>query len=340
MGNPTSEAGPEDPDASPSGERPSAPVLDPTELYRLKVLEGVPLRDLALLVAAAELRELEPGEVLLAQGDSNRTMYMVLDGRLAVHLDAIESEPLAELGAGQTVGELSVLDERPTSAFVVAAAPSRLLAVDQDSFWRLVEASHDFAVNLLVLLAERLRTNNSAVATNVRLQRAYRQSALVDAMTSLYNRRWLEESMPRFVARFSRSTSPMSVLMLDVDHFKSWNDRFGHAAGDRVLVAVAHTLRKSLRPTDLAARYGGEEFAVILPETDEAGAFVAAERVRTAVRALELTDEAGMRYPQVTISIGGARLKPRQTMANLLAEADEALYASKHGGRDRVTYAD
>lgn len=314
--------------------------IDPTDLYRLKVLEGVALEELEILAQAAEVRALAPGETLIAQGDSNSTMYMVLEGKLSVHLDSPESEQLAVIGAGQTVGELSVLDERPASAFVVADEASRLLAVNQETFWRLVEASHDFAINLLLVLAERLRANNSAVATNIRLKRAYQKSALLDAMTGLYNRRWLDDSLPRFVARHHRGGDAMCVLMLDVDHFKSWNDRFGHAIGDKVLIAVAKTLRASLRPSDLAARYGGEEFAVILPETDMKGAWVAAERVRLAIRALKLATDEGEALPQVTISIGAARLGDGQGAAELLARADEALYASKRDGRDRVTMAD
>jgi diguanylate cyclase (GGDEF)-like protein len=312
--------------------------LDPAELYNLKVLQGVSLASVEDLLGTCELRRLEEGEVLLRQGQLNHSMYMVLSGRLRVHLDSPSNDPVAFLEAGETVGELSVMDASPASAFVLAAEATRLLAVDEATFWRVVNASHDFAINLLLLLAQRLRANNSTVSNNIRLQREYKRNAMIDALTGLYNRRWLDEALPRFATRYARSGQPLSLLMLDVDHFKRFNDAYGHPAGDQVLVAVAHALKQHLRPSDLAARYGGEEFAVILPDTGPAGARLAAERVRNAVAEVALETDTGDALPRVTISIGGALLADAQGAANLLAAADSALYESKRTGRDRVTF--
>jgi diguanylate cyclase (GGDEF)-like protein len=266
-------------------------------------------------------------------------MYMILSGRLGVHLDARDADPVAHLAAGETVGELSVIDNSPASAFVVAAEPSRLLVVAEGVFWDLVQASHDFAVNLLFSLAQRLRANNSTVSNNIRLQREFKRNAMVDALTGLYNRRWLDDALPRFVRRYARGDQPLSVLMLDVDHFKTFNDRHGHPAGDRVLVGVARTLHESIRPTDMVARYGGEEFIVLLPGADEAGARGVGERVREAVSEVKLSAPDGSPLPRVTISLGGAVLAPGQTGEALVAAADAALYASKQAGRNRVTFA-
>ena len=106
-----------------------------------------------LLLEGCELRRLAPGDVLLALGQANNVMYMILSGELSVHLEGPLSEAVAKLGPGETVGELSVIDQSPASAYVVAAEPTRLLAVDEPRFWNLVNASHDFAVNLLFSLA-------------------------------------------------------------------------------------------------------------------------------------------------------------------------------------------
>ncbi|MEJ7734175.1 MAG: diguanylate cyclase, partial [Polyangiaceae bacterium] len=249
-----------------------------------------------------------------------------------------KGDPVAWLEAGETVGELSVLDPSPASAWVVAAAPSRLLAVDEGTFWRVVDASHEFAVNLLLLLAQRLRANNSTVTHNLRLSREYKQHAMLDALTGLYNRRWLDEALPRFASRYTRSKKPLSLLMVDIDFFKRVNDTHGHPAGDQVLRTVAQTLRDNLRPSDLAARFGGEEFTVILPDTTGTFARVVAERVRAAVASAPMLSDAGETLPSVTISIGGAVLGGDDTCGALLAAADAALYESKHGGRDRVTF--
>jgi diguanylate cyclase (GGDEF)-like protein len=314
--------------------------LDSAELGHLKVLEGVDLQHVGALLERCRIAFLAPGDVLLTMGQPNAVMYMILSGRMSVHLEGgPSSEPVAFIEAGQTVGELSVLDASPASAHVVAAEPTRVLVLDHAIFWNLVDASHDFSINLLMLLAQRLRANNTTVSTNIRLQREYKRNAMVDALTGLYNRRWLEEALPRFVNRFVRSKQPLTLLMLDVDHFKKVNDEHGHPAGDAVLVTVGHTLRTAVRPTDHVARYGGEEFAVILPETGPRAAEGVAERLRAAVKLAPIRDVNGKLLPGITISIGGAGLPlENATASELLALADAKLYASKQGGRDRVTF--
>ena len=316
------------------------PKLDPTELYNLEVLRGVSLASVERLLESCDVRTLGPGDVLLNMGQPNRCMYMILSGRLNVHLEDTATEPVAVLDAGVTVGELSVMDESPASAFVVAATPARLLVVDEPHFWDLVNASHDFAINLLLSLAKRLRANNTTVSSNIKLQREYKRNAMIDGLTGLYNRRWIDEALPRFVTRYGRSGHPLSVLMLDVDHFKTFNDTYGHAIGDRVLVIVGQTLRANLRPSDLVARYGGEEFLVILPDTNVDAGRQCAERIRLAVADVALDVGDGEPRKRITISLGGACLKEREPVAELLARADEALYAAKHGGRNRVTYSE
>jgi diguanylate cyclase (GGDEF)-like protein len=313
--------------------------LEASELEQLKVLEGVDLGHVHGLLERCRIATLAPGDVLLTMGQPNAIMYMILAGRMSVHLEGgPSSDPVAFIEAGQTVGELSVLDASPASAHVVAAEPTRLLVVDHPIFWNLVDASHDFAINLLMLLAQRLRANNTTVSTNIRLQREYKRNAMVDALTGLYNRRWLEEALPRFVNRFTRNQQPLALLMLDVDHFKRVNDEHGHPAGDAVLVAVAHTLRSAVRPTDHVARYGGEEFAIILPDTGPRAVLGVAERLRATIKHAPVRDAAGKLLPSVTVSIGGALLPAEDASAvTLIAQADANLYVSKQNGRDRVT---
>ena len=306
-------------------------------LEKLKVFEGVDLDVVEAQLTGREVRELNAGDVLLTMGVQNSVMYMVLDGKLSVHLEGgPQSDPVAFIGAGETVGELSALDARPASAHVVAAEPSRVMAVDDKTFWSLVDASHDFSINLLMLLAQRLRANNTTVATNIRLQREYKRNAMVDALTGLYNRRWLEDALPRFVNRFARSQQPLALLMVDVDHFKRVNDELGPHAGESTLISVAHTLKAACRPTDLVARYGGEEFAVILPDTGPRAATGVAERLRQAVSLAPIRDSEGKLLPCVTISIGAAILDA-DGGTSLMSRADAALYASKQAGRNRVT---
>jgi diguanylate cyclase (GGDEF)-like protein len=125
------------------------------------------------------------------------------------------------------------------------------------------------------------------------------------------------------------------VLLIDVDHFKLINDRYGHAAGDQVLSAVGKMLGETLRNTDFAARWGGEEFVIALTCTDLEGGRVVAERTRAAIEALSIDDGSGTRIP-VTASVGLASLMPDENVEQLMDRSDRAMYAAKYGGRNRV----
>jgi diguanylate cyclase (GGDEF)-like protein len=168
-----------------------------------------------------------------------------------------------------------------------------------------------------------------------RLMENLRESTLRDAMTGLYNRRFIEAYMETLVASVKRRGTHLAVLMLDVDHFKKVNDTYGHDAGDKVLVAVAKTLRQTLRASDLVVRYGGEEFVAFLQDTDAAGGMLAAEKVRAAVEGLRIALAQG--NLQKTISIGVADFPADGgDFMEVVKFADAALYAAKERGRNRV----
>lgn len=162
-----------------------------------------------------------------------------------------------------------------------------------------------------------------------------------DGLTGLANRRAFDVMFQQEFARARRNRTPMSLLILDVDHFKKFNDCYGHPAGDACLRQVSQAIaRQVTRQTDFVARYGGEEFVVLLPGTEQCGALAVAERVRKAVYELNSAHESGLDN-RVTVSIGAATFEPlprvAQTAEQLLLDADTALYASKSAGRNRVT---
>ena len=160
--------------------------------------------------------------------------------------------------------------------------------------------------------------------------------AITDPLTQLHNRRYFMTRSEEELRRSQRYGGPLTILLLDVDHFKKVNDTHGHQVGDEVLVAVAQRLRASLRSTDVLARYGGEEFVVCLPETPVDGARAIAERLRASVEA-EIVPAMGR---AVTVSIGVAMLRPdTQSVGSLLENADAALYRAKRAGRNRVELA-
>jgi len=192
-----------------------------------------------------------------------------------------------------------------------------------------------------IVLAAMLREMTLLYARVADLNDRLEQMAVTDGLTGLANRRHFNQTLDREWRRARRDLDLVSLLMIDIDHFKGYNDRLGHLAGDECLRRVARAIGSCVRrPLDLAARYGGEEFAVVLPGTDSAGAFAVAQRVREAVAAVALP------HPDhgkpVTVSIGIATLRPIADDAEtiLIAASDEALYRAKEAGRDRAVAHD
>ena len=162
----------------------------------------------------------------------------------------------------------------------------------------------------------------------------------VDALTQIANRRRFDERLDREWQRAIHERTMLSVLLIDIDHFKQYNDHYGHGAGDECLCRVASCLAGSVaRPGDLVARYGGEEFVAVLPATGSEAAHVVAERMRSAVRSLEIPHARSSAAPYLTISIGCATSDPPGdgTPQRLTEAADRMLYGSKASGRNRVT---
>lgn len=319
--------------------RPSAREVSRDELEAALLFQEVELSYVWGLLDRCLCLELDAGQLLIDREDGVRCLYVLLEGTCTVHLNAPDSEAVATITRGESVGELSLIDNSPPSAFVIAETTCRVLAVGPEAFWGLINTSHEFTVNLLSLLSRRLRGNNAAVSESRRLQEEYKRHALVDGLTGLFNRRRLDEVLPRYVARSHFEGKTLSVLMIDVDHFKSINDRFGHYSGDRVLYEVAHVLRDRCRPTDFVARYGGEEFTVVLPGARAVDAELVAERLRLAVEGLSIQLESGLTLPPMTASIGIAELIPDESTGDVLTRADGALYRAKRTGRNRACVA-
>jgi len=161
--------------------------------------------------------------------------------------------------------------------------------------------------------------------------------AVTDALTGLYNRRYMESHVGTLVERSAARGKSLSVLLLDIDYFKSINDTYGHDAGDDVLRDFSDRLRACIRGIDLACRYGGEEFVVVMPDTDIGVATMVAERIRRRVAGDPFPIQGGEKQIEVTISIGiAARSTPEDTAAMILKRSDEALYRAKRDGRNRV----
>ena len=195
-------------------------------------------------------------------------------------------------------------------------------------------AASDFLHHLAAVIAACLEI----AVTRERLQHL----GLADALTGVNNRRFFDQRLPEEIARNRRSGTPLSCLLIDVDHFKNFNDRYGHQAGDHALRGVAQLVRSLLRRSDIFARFGGEEFAVLLPETGQAAAAIIAERIRHRAESARFAIGGGLNA-SVTLSIGVATLEPESAdrepaslRVRLVEAADRGLYRAKGNGRNRV----
>lgn len=188
-------------------------------------------------------------------------------------------------------------------------------------------------------MTDRLRQNQTEIAAAGKAMRQKNKQlerlSITDGLTGLYNRNKLNAIINDQLARFKRNKRPFAVLMIDIDHFKTLNDGFGHIAGDEIIAAVAQKITQSIRNIDFAARYGGDEFVVILTESTAGDAVKTAERLREQVATIRCA--AAENAPRITLSIGAIQCEPADSsLTILLARVDGALYEAKRAGRDRV----
>ena len=245
---------------------------------------------------------------------------------------------LAMIGGAAVTGALVGFELRPNTALsaaviLVASFSIYLLSIGLVSHWRYEQ---------LRMAREKVRSSEQALEQQLveirQLQERLSEQAIRDSLTGLFNRRHLETIVPRELARRARDGSELALMMIDIDHFKSINDRFGHQGGDAVLEALGALLNETVRGSDVACRFGGEEFLLLLPDMPRACALERAEQWRRAFA--ELTVESGGSPIRATLSVGVA-VCPRDgtSTEELVRAADLALYEAKARGRDRVVMA-
>ncbi|MGB8433051.1 MAG: GGDEF domain-containing protein [Burkholderiales bacterium] len=302
-------------------------------LAKSRLFRGVDIELVDHLLQECTLRDLRADEILLARGEApSEDLFVVMSGRVSVHLAGAESPSHTVIDAGECVGEMSAIDGEPISATVMALEAARLLVIPEPIVWSLVNSSHAVARNLLYILSRRMRHGNAVIAFGLDRQRELERAAGTDGLTGLHNRRWMNEAFARQLDRCARDTLPSSLILIDVDTLKAYNDQAGHLAGDLLICTVADVLARHIRPGDLLARFGGDEFCLLLPETPLSDALTAAERLRAAVDA-EVVLEIAV---PATISCGVSSGLPGVQLEELFHIADGALYRAKSKGRNTV----
>ncbi|AOE83829.1 GGDEF domain-containing protein [Pseudomonas sp. TCU-HL1] len=298
-------------------------------LSRLRLFQNVAASNLERLLKEFRACDLEASEVVLSPFNRNQYLYLVLSGRLKVYLGSLDNSPVSTVEPGECAGEISFIDNDHPSAYVVASEPTTALRLHRQSLESLFQQSPQVMRNLLELLCDRVRQGNRIILDT-------EQNAKIDTLTGLFNRRWMEHLYQRESTRCAFNEQPLSMLMLDVDHFKAYNDCHGHLAGDYALCLVAHTLRNQLRPKDSMARYGGEEFVILLPEMASGEARAIGERLRSSLELIPSFYSPLGVLPGVTVSIGLSEMHHPDSLQGMISRADLALYQAKQDGRNRL----
>jgi diguanylate cyclase (GGDEF)-like protein len=289
------------------------------------------------------------GQIVLDAHSFGARLYIVLSGALGntasntpVNTTASPDSKATEHAKlhylpGECVGEISVLDEEIYSSNISALCESELLVVEAETMWKLIDESNGVARNLLQLLSFRIRAANAQIRKRQKVGEFYRQLSMVDGLTGLHNRAWLNSQLPIMIENAHATGVPLSIIMVDLDHFKKFNDTHGHVMGDDALQTAAKVLNAGLRPSDFAARYGGEEMIVILPNTNEQSALIVANRLCERLQNARVFADSTIKLPHITASFGLSMLREAQDGTVFVAAADAALYRAKEAGRNQVS---
>lgn len=278
--------------------------------------------------------QLMPGDTLIESGSRNTNLYVVITGQLRVYAGGRDLPANAHLGAGDCAGEMSFIDGERSSALVLAAEPSELLAIPHDHMWEMIDAAPVLARNLLAILSGRVRNNNLTLVTTQSCTLEFEQASSVDSLTGLHNRQWIDESFMRMIRRCRNDNAEICLMLADIDLLHLVNERNGFLTGDKALKRIARRLAESLRPQDLIARSGGDVFAVLLPQTRLPVAHGIASRLCTVIAESSIIVPPS--HAPMTISSGVVSIHADDDLNSAFTRAEQALQSAKKNGRNRA----
>jgi diguanylate cyclase (GGDEF)-like protein len=301
-------------------------IYEPMRYHREPEKAPEKIRQIARVLSIANLLS------TIYHGSESSENVLLLQNKMEkfFKLDSHQTQDLLDDVAQQSIDILKIFDLDPGQM----KPYSQMLQEANDELGRLNFSYEQLVMALKESKAKSEKFANELQAANNQLENL----AFRDGLTNLYNHRYFQEVLEKEIERARRYKKNLCLVIFDIDFFKKVNDNYGHPAGDQVLITLAKQLQAIIRPSDIVARYGGEEFMVILPETEESGMKVLAERLRRCV--MGITTEANEAKIKITISSGGVHFGPDSegvTKQNLIDTADRALYMSKKNGRNRFT---
>ena len=260
--------------------------------------------------------------------------------RLTERIDLVGSQVKGEIDQVMAMIDAAVGSATSYTESLAGATEQLVQSKDRDGLRTIVETLVQTTKAMEISnrsLEERLHASKQEINDLQENLEAVRTESLTDPLTQLANRKFFDSTLEKSIAEAVERNEALSLMLTDIDHFKTFNDNFGHLTGDQVLRLVAMSVKHNVKGKDTAARYGGEEFAVILPNTTLRAAVTVAEHIRRAVMAKELMKRStGENLGRMTISIGVATLRKADTGQSLIERADMCLYAAKRHGRNRV----
>ena len=279
------------------------------------------------------------GEVVIQAGEQGKYMFVIQSGEAEILHDGVI---LDQVGPGGVIGEMALVDGSLRSATVQARSDLKLLPISKSDFAMLIRLHPEFGIYVMKIMSLRMRLMNARLSDAVEdisaghvMEQELRAMAARDPLTGTANRLHFAEMAAREIEQARRHGRELTLAMLDVDHFKSVNDTYGHACGDATLRRIVAATSGELRTADLLGRMGGEEFAILLPETGLGPAAAIAERIRERIAGQQFSWD-GQNF-DLTVSIGvAAWTSDEDTVDQALVRADKNLYTAKESGRNKV----
>ncbi len=298
--------------------------------------------ELTVMVGYLNTVEIEEGQPLFREGEAGHELFIVRSGKIRVSIrlkDGKEKE-ITEFKPGDFFGEMSIFEDAPRSATCYAIKSSKLFTLLDSDFYALIEGHPSMAIKIMYRMSNittrRLRSTGEFLSDMVLWGERARKRAITDELTGVYNRHFLEDALGDHFRRAKQSGHVLSLIMVDLDYFRSINDKFGHRKGDEIILKTVEVFQRHTGDRDIIARYGGDEFTIVLPSTGQDRAMELAERICKEVASMDILD--GMR---ITTSQGVASFPINAgDLESLRKRADEALYKAKELGRNRVVTAE